>query len=127
MEGRGPGGHRSDSAYQSGRCWFEAEGRAVHAIAQARRFRAVVEDVAEMAAAAAAMHGRSRHEKARIAGLADRAIERRPKTRPAGMAVELHRRGEKIEGAADAGENAGAVFIEQRAGARPFGSALAQH
>ena len=40
---------------------FEGHGDAVHAVAQTGRLRTVVEDVAEMAAAAAAVHGRAHH------------------------------------------------------------------
>jgi hypothetical protein len=72
------------------------------------------------------MHRCSHHEKAGVAGFADGTVERRPKTRPAGMAVELRRRGEEIAAAAGTAENASAMFVEQRAGPRPLGAALAR-
>src|SRR4029077_19148052 len=44
------------STASSGGYWLEGQSEAVHAVAQAGRPRPVVEDMAEMAAAPAAMH-----------------------------------------------------------------------
>src|SRR5579864_1155358 len=73
---------------RAGRGRREFQCHAVHAIAQARRLRSVVEDVAEMAAAAMARYRGARHAERTIGGLVDRFVERRPKTRPAGAAFE---------------------------------------
>src|SRR5215469_14338510 len=81
----------------------------------------------KMTAAAAAMHCRPNHEQAGVAGLAHGAVEWRPKTRPAGMAVKLGRRRKEIAAAAGTGEHASAMLVQQQAGAGPLGAALAQH
>src|SRR5215831_8527036 len=62
---------------------------AVHAIAQAGRLRSVVEDVAEMAAAAAAMHLRACHAKRPVLGGADGVVQRLIEAWPACAALEL--------------------------------------
>src|SRR6202035_2508017 len=62
---------------------------AVHAVAQARRLRAVVEDVAEMAATASAMHLGAQHAEGPVFRLADRVLQRLVEARPAGAAFEL--------------------------------------
>src|ERR1700685_311073 len=72
-----------------GRSRHEFERHAVHAIAQAGRLRPVVEDMAEMAAAAMARHRRARHAERAIGGLVDGLVQRRPKARPAGAAFEF--------------------------------------
>src|SRR5580704_18518188 len=87
--------------------------------------RAVVEDVAEMAAAAAAVHFGALHAPAAVGGGIDRARLRIVKTRPAGAALEFLLRGEQRLPAADAGERAGALFVIEGAAARPLGAVLA--
>src|SRR5580698_7240121 len=99
---------------------------AVHAIAQAGRLRPVVEDVTEMAAAAAAMNFGPQHPEGAVFGLADGVLERLIETRPAGAALEFGLRGEQRQVAAGAGEGALAMLLEQRAGPRPLGAFLAQ-
>ena len=59
---------------------LERHGHAVHAVAQAGRLRAVIEDVAEMAAAAAAMHGRAHHAERRVARLCRRRCPAAPRS-----------------------------------------------
>src|SRR6185369_1931168 len=104
---------------------LEHQREAVDAVAQAGGFRAVVEDVAEMAAAAAAMHLGAQHAEGAVLGLADRVVERLVKTRPAGAALELGVGGEQRQVAAGAGEGALAMLFQERAGAGPFGAVLA--
>src|SRR5580693_3754815 len=87
--------------------------------------RAVVEDVAEMAAAAAAVHLGAHHAPAAVARGIDRARLRIVETRPAGAALELLLRGEQRLPAAGAIKRAGAFFVIERAAARPFGAVLA--
>src|SRR6266436_4954885 len=65
---------------------LEIHGDAIDAIAQVRRRRPVLEHVAEMAAAAAAVHFRARHAVAAIGRGFDRARHRIVETRPAGVA-----------------------------------------
>src|SRR5215213_1461334 len=72
----------------------EFQRHAVHAIAQARRLRSIVKDVAEMAAAAAAMHFGAGHQKGLVHRRADRVWQRLPETRPAGAAFEFRLGGE---------------------------------
>ena len=54
----------------------------VHAVAQPGRRRTVLEDMPEMALAAAAMHLGPAHEEAAIGPRLDRAVDRRPKAPP---------------------------------------------
>src|SRR5689334_22124275 len=53
------------STWRSGRA--ERQGQAVHAIAKARRARAIIDDVAKMPAAAAAQHFRPDHAEGHVA------------------------------------------------------------
>src|SRR3546814_3080203 len=73
----------------------EAERRAVHAIALAGRLRPVVEDMPQMPAAAPAMHLGARIAKLAVGRGRDGALQRRPETRPAGMAFEFGLRSEE--------------------------------
>src|SRR5579862_9164316 len=107
-----------------GRARREFERHAVHAVAQAGRLRPVVEDVAEMAAAAMARHRRARHAERAVGGLVDGLVERRPEARPAGAAFEFGLRREQRQVAAGAGERAVAMLLEQLAGERPLGAFL---
>ena len=63
--------------------------KTVDAVTQAGRFRPVVEDMAEMAAATAAVDFGAQHAVGAVVGLADGVIERLVKTRPAGAALEF--------------------------------------
>src|ERR1700716_4183571 len=100
--------------------------KAVHAVAQAGRLRPIVEEVSERTATAATMdHGRH-HAESAVFGLADGILERLIETRPAGAALEFGLRGEQRQVAAGAGEDALAVFLEQRARTRALGALLAQ-
>src|SRR5471032_441421 len=105
----------------------ERHRHAVHAIAQASRFRAVVEHVAQMAAAAAAVDFGAQHAEGAVGGGADGVVQRLPETRPAGVAFKLGARREQRQRAAGAGEFAGAVFVVEWAGERPLGAFAAQH
>src|SRR4051794_36965420 len=81
---------------------MEYQRKAVHAVTQAGRLRAVVEDVAEMAAAAAAMDFGAQHAEGTVLGLPHRVVERLPETRPAGAALELGVGGKQRQVAAGA-------------------------
>ena len=105
----------------------ELQRHAVHAVAQAGGLGPVVEHVAEMAAAATAMHLGAQHEQAAVAGGADGVVERRVEAGPAGAAVELGGGGEQRQVAAGAVVGAGAVLLVERAGAGALGAVLAQH
>src|SRR5712671_682957 len=105
---------------------MEYQGKAIHAVAQAGRLRPIVEDVTEMAAAAAAVNFGPQHPESPIFGLADGVLQRLVKTRPAGTALEFRLRGEQRQVAAGTGEDALAVLLEQRARSRPLGALLAQ-
>src|SRR6267143_1770769 len=114
---------------RSGRRWrrrMEYQRKAVHAVAQAGRLRPIVENVTEMAAAAAAVDFGSQHPEGAVFGLADGVLERLIKTRPAGAALEFRLRGEQRQVAAGAGEDALAMLLEQRARSRTLGALLAQ-
>src|SRR6267143_4590618 len=100
--------------------------KAVHAVAQAGRLRPIVENVTEMAAAAAAVDFGPQHPEGAVFGLADGIVERLIETRPAGAALEFRLRGEQRQVAAGAGEDALAMLLEQRARPRTLGALLAQ-
>src|SRR5271169_4775629 len=106
---------------------LEIHRHAVDAIAQMRGRRAVFEDVAEMAAAAAAVHLGALHAPAAVGDGIDRARLRIVKARPAGAALEFFLRGEQRLLAAGAVERAGALFVIERAAARTFGAMLAHN
>src|SRR5665647_796846 len=101
---------------------MEHQRKAVHAVAQAGRLRSIVEDVAEMAAAAAAVDFGPQHSEGAVFGLADGIFQRLIETRPAGAALEFSFRGKQRQVAAGAGEDALAVFLEQRARTRALGA-----
>src|SRR4051812_27760762 len=106
---------------------MEDQPETVDAVARSGRLRTVVEDVAEVAAAAPAMHLGAEHAVGPVLGLADIALDRLVEARPSGAALELGVGGEQRQVAAGAGEDALAVFLEQRAGARSLGAFLAQN
>src|SRR4029077_10707395 len=78
-----------------------------------------------MAAAAAAIHLGALHSPTAVGGGVDRARLRIVEARPAGAALEFLLRGEQRLAAAGAKESAGALFVIERAAARPFGAVLA--
>src|ERR1041384_307091 len=104
---------------------LEIHRHAVDAIAQSGRRRAVREDMAEMAAAAAAMHLGAHHAVAHVARLLDRTRLRIVEARPAGAALELLLRPEQRLPATRAAKRAGALLEIERAAARPLGPVLA--
>src|ERR1700722_6349742 len=79
-----------------------------------------------MTAAAAAVNFGPQHPKSTVFGFADGVLQRLIKTRPAGTALEFRLRGEQRQVAACAGEDALAMFLEQRARSRALGALLAQ-
>src|ERR1700759_26022 len=93
--------------------------KTVHAVAQAGRLRSVVENVAEMAAAAAAMDLGAQHAEGAVFRLADRILQRLVEAGPAGAAFELGVGGEQRQVAAGAGEGALAMLLQERARTRP--------
>ena len=74
----------------------EIHRESVHAIAQTRRSRSVVEHMAEVAAAPAAVNLRACHVKRTVGVRGDGVIERRVKARPAGVAVEFRARRKEL-------------------------------
>src|SRR5205085_9595111 len=86
----------------------EPKRQPVHAIAQAGRLWPVREDMAEMAAAAAAQDFGPLHEQSSIRPGDDRARQWPEETRPARAAVELGRGAEQRQGAARANKDAAA-------------------
>src|SRR4030088_2059730 len=105
---------------------MEYQGKAIHAVAQAGRLRPIVEHVTEMATAAAAVNFGPQYPESPVFGPADGVVERLVKNRPAGAALEFRLRGEQRQVAAGTGEDALAMFLEQRARSRPLGAFLAQ-
>src|SRR5439155_20229050 len=89
----------------------EFQRDAVHAVAQAGRRRTIRKYVAEMAAAAAAMHLGAFHQVGVVLGGADRLVERAEEARPTGMAFELGVRGEQRQVAARADEGTLALLL----------------
>src|SRR5580658_5352245 len=94
---------------------LEVHRHAADAIAQMRRRRAVLEDVAEVAAAAAAMHFGAHHAVVAVGRGLDRPGDRIVEARPAGAALEFLLGDEQLLAAAGAGEFAGALLVIERA------------
>src|ERR1700730_26643 len=91
-----------------------------------RRRRPVWKDVAQMAAAAAAMHFRPRHAMAAVIGVLDGAFEGIVKTRPAGAALEFLFRREERPSASRANKYARPLFMVEDAASRCL-SAMRAH
>src|SRR5579859_7727791 len=106
---------------------LEIHRDAVDAVAQVGRRRAVVEDVAEVAAAAAAMHLGADHAVAAVGRRFHGAFDGVVEARPAGAAVEFLLADEQRLAAADAGEGAGTLFVIEGAAAGRLGAVLAHH
>src|SRR3569833_4623320 len=83
--------------------------------------------MAEMPAAAAAMHNKLRETQRTVVALADRARQWLPEARPAGAALELGLRRIIALPAAGTGEDAGTVLVVERATSGAFGTLMAQH
>ena len=106
---------------------MKIERHAVHAVALAGRLGTIVENMAEMAAAAAAMNFGSCHEEAAVCLGFDRLVERRPKARPSGAAVELGVRRKDGLTAAGAVIHPAAILLVERARSGAFGAVFPQH
>src|SRR5271155_5314270 len=106
-----------------GRCpRVELKRKTVHAVAQAGRLRTVVENVAEMTAATAAMNFGAQHTEGAILMLPHGILQRLPEARPSSAAFVFRLRGEQRQVAAGTGKGAFAVLLEQRAGVRALGA-----
>src|SRR5579863_6999692 len=102
------------------------QGHAVHAVALARRCRAVVEDMAQMAATAAAMHLGPRQKQLEIERGFDRPLDRSKETRPSRTAVEFGLRRVERLSAAGAAIGSPSVLVIERTGVSALGSVLTQ-
>jgi hypothetical protein len=106
---------------------LEAERHPIDTVAEAGRRRPVFEHVAEVSAASAAVDLSARHAVASVDRRANRSLERGEKARPAGAALELAACSEKRLTAADTGECAGALFLQQGARSGRLRPVAAQH
>src|SRR5664279_4852315 len=97
---------------------LERHGDAVDAVTQVRRGRAVVEDVAEVAAAVGAVAFRPHHPVAPVGSGFDAARHRFVEARPARAAFELHLGAEQRHPAPGAGKSAGTLLMQQGAAPR---------
>src|SRR5882724_9058995 len=89
----------------------ELQGDAVHAVPEARGVGTIVEDVAQMSPAPAAVRFRADHEELTVGRGPDRALDRGPEAGPARAAVELRVRGEKRQVAGRAEIRAAPVLL----------------
>src|SRR5712691_10375057 len=106
----------------------ELEGAAVHAVAQSRGVRSVVEHMAEMGLAGGAAHFRSAHEQRAVLMLGHRAlVGGGVEARPARTRSEFGVGSEQRVAAAYAHVHAFALLIEIGPGPRPLGAVLAGH
>src|SRR5262245_34324732 len=107
---------------------LEGQANAIHAIAQAGRLGAVLKDVAEMTAAAAAMHLDALHEERIVLSGADGlSLDRLPKARPTGSALVLGCGIEQRQIATGTNERTLALLMVEGARSRRLGAMLAQH
>src|SRR5262245_21375810 len=104
---------------RSGRLEFQRN--AVDAVAQMRWGRTIVEDVAEMTSATAAMHLVTNHAMASIHFGFDRIGQWIVETWPAGPTLEFHLGDEQRLIAGSAAKDARAFFVQQRATSRHLG------
>src|SRR5437899_11128657 len=110
----------------SGSVGQKFQGCAVDAVAQSRGRRSVFEDMAQMSAAAPAMHLGAWQQQQVVGGGADRVRQRPIEARPAGLAVVFGFRREQRKIAARAGKRALALLVVERARARGFGAMATQ-
>src|SRR6185436_4257736 len=103
----------AEVVWPSGGRGLESHREAVHAVAQPGRPRTVIEDVAEVTAAATAMDRRPHHAQRYVPRGADGFLERGPEARPACAAIEFGRRREERKTAPRAGECAAPCFVVQ--------------
>src|SRR5262245_4948596 len=104
----------------------EVQGNAVDAVAQSRGRRSVLEDMAQMPAAASAMHFRAWQQQQVVGGGADGVRQRPIEARPTGLAVVFGFRREQRKIAARAGKRALALLVVERARARGLGAVPTQ-
>src|SRR5271169_6355397 len=119
--------HPGYSSARSGGRGRELQRHAIHAVAQAGRLGSIIEDVAEMAAAAVARNSRSRRAEGVVLRFIDGVLERGPEARPSGAAFEFGLRRIERQIAAGAGKCSGAVLFQERTGERPLGPLVPQH
>src|SRR5690606_31911627 len=105
----------------------EGQCQAVQAMALASRRRAIVEYMAEMAAAASTMHLRAGHEQGIVLLGADRIRQRFPEARPASAGIIFGFRGIGRQVATGTMEDTLAMFFEQGTGEGALRGFLAQH
>src|SRR5512139_1324977 len=108
---------------RSGRLEFQRG--TIDAIAQVRRWRPVIENMAEMAAATAAMHLVANHAMAAVGVSFDSAGDRIIEARPARPAFEFHLGDKQGLIAGGTPKGAGAFLVQQRATSRHLGAVLA--
>jgi hypothetical protein len=106
---------------------MKVESGTVHAVPQPGGLGTIVKDMAEMAAASAAMHLGAGHEKAAVGLRLDGVVDRCEEARPACPAVELGIRGKQWLAATGTVVNARAILLIEQTGAGAFGAVLAQH
>jgi hypothetical protein len=105
---------------------FEFERNTIDAVAQMRRWRAIIKYVAKMAAAAAAMHLVANHAVTAIGIAFDCPGQWIVEARPARPALEFHFRDEQRLMARGASKGAGSLFMQQSAASWNF-SAMCAH
>ncbi len=106
---------------------FEAERRPVRTVAEARRRGAILEDVAEVPAAAPAVHLGAHHAVAAVDAGRHRALDRVGVARPPRAARVLRVRREQQGAASRAVEAPVPVFGVERVRPRRLGAVLPQH
>src|SRR6185312_5904120 len=105
---------------------LEGQRQAVDAVPLAGGWRAVVEDMAEMSAAAPAMDLRADLQQRTVFVLADGVRQRFPEAWPARAGIEFRLRGIKGKIAAGAMEDTDSMLVEKRAGEGRLGALLPQ-
>src|SRR5579872_627912 len=106
---------------------MEHERKTVHAVAQTSRFRPIVEHVAKVTAAAAAMNFGPQHAEGAVRSRSHGIVQRLVKARPAGPAFEFRLRGKQRQVASRTGKEALAVLLQKLAGPGPLGALFPQN
>jgi hypothetical protein len=106
---------------------LKAQRNTINAVPESRRWRTVLEHVAEMSTALTAVHFGTNHSEAAIGGRRDRALERCEKAGPPGPALELPLGSEERLATTGTTERSWTVLTEESTRSGRLSRMLPQH